>query len=470
MQNSYQLITIVSLGISLIGCGGGGSGGSDAGNQTPSPTSTFNLSTATKLTSYPSIGVASTDRPLNDYSTATLTFPEETQNRQKYYATTSPAESYGPQAHLLDLNAISTWREGWTGKGTTISIIDDFNTRLNVTIAFDPIRRRKDDSAYNGTYTADYTVSYTRATTVNHGSLVSNIAGGDFSTSKSSTSVTLQVKQDSNLISDSCIIKTQTSQYSNPTCSSSFYESYYLTGISQAAVLTTQNVPGVAAQALVIQNTINLSSAQNALKTVADLQGHLQNSASVDVINLSLGSEIPTSNRTFDEVMGETQKFPLPRQINSVITVAAGNGGAPCATSNLNGCNAVAVSLAFQNQTKASTIVVGALTGTGTSENIATYSTRAGILADRFILAQGNTGFFANMQGTSFAAPRVAGVAAILKQKYPSLTASQISSVILLSANKDINNDGIPDFTGVSPIFGHGKLSLSRALALAGAI
>jgi subtilisin family serine protease len=226
----------------------------------------------------------------------------------------------------------------------------------------------------------------------------------------------------------------------------------------------------VAAQALVIDNTVNLSSAQNPLKTVADLQGHLQNSSSVDVINLSLGAEIPTSNRTFDEVMGEAQKFPLPRQINSVITVAAGNGGAPCATSNLNGCNAVAVSLAFQNQTKASTIVVGALAGTGTSENIATYSTRAGILADRFILAQGNTGFYANMQGTSFAAPRVAGVAAILKQKYPSLTASQISSVILLSANKDINNDGIPDFTGVSPIFGHGKLSLSRALALAGAI
>jgi subtilisin family serine protease len=188
------------------------------------------------------------------------------------------------------------------------------------------------------------------------------------------------------------------------------------------------------------------------------------------VINLSLGSEIPTTNRTFDEVMTEVQKFPLPRQINSIITVAAGNGGAPCATSNLNGCNAVAVSLAFQNQTKASTIVVGALTGSGASENIATYSTRAGILADRFILAQGGTGFFANMQGTSFAAPRVAGVAALLKHKYPSLTAAQISSVILLSADKDINNDGIPDFTGVSPIFGHGKLSLSRALALAGAI
>ncbi len=74
------------------------------------------------------------------------------------------------------------------------------------------------------------------------------------------------------------------------------------------------------------------------------------------------------------------------------------------------------------------------------------------------------------MVGTSFAAPRVSGVAAILKQKYPSLTAAQISNIILLSADKDINNDGTPDFIGVSPIFGHGKLSLTRALALAGAI
>jgi hypothetical protein len=39
-----------------------------------------------------------------------------------------------------------------------------------------------------------------------------------------------------------------------------------------------------------------------------------------------------------------------------------------------------------------------------------------------------------------------------------------------MSASKDINNDGFDDFTGVSPIYGHGKVSLSRALALAGAL
>ena len=94
-------------------------------------------------------------------------------------------------------------------------------------------------------------------------------------------------------------------------------------------------------------------------------------------------------------------------------------------------------------------------------------NTSAGFLADRYILASGDTGLSPTVQGTSFAAPRVAGVAAILKQKFPQLTSADIASVILESADKDMNNDGKPDFTGVDPIFGHGKLSLENALKLA---
>ena len=159
--------------------------------------------------------------------------------------------------------------------------------------------------------------------------------------------------------------------------------------------------------------------------------------------------------------------FPLP-VVSAVITVSAGNGGTACATQDLNGCNAVAIAMAYQGATSASTLVVGALV-TGTNENIATYSTRAGVLAQRYVLASGLQGE-TNIEGTSFAAPRVAGIAAILKQKYPSLTAAQIANIILLSASKDINNDGIDDFSGVSSIYGHGKASLTRALALVGAL
>lgn len=468
-QHNLNWGAAIAAMLALTACGGGGGSGSsggDGGGQTPA----YSLSQPAKLSSYPSTGVASTVQPLTDYGTATLSFPEETATGQKYYASTTTPETYGPKAHLTDVGVTAAWTAGWTGKGTTISVIDDFNTTSTKTVIFDQATRKKDDSDWYGTYTAEYYVTYTLDALVSHGNLVANIAGGDFSAAKTASTKTLKARTDSNLINGSCVINTRTSSYFSPTCSSSFYKSYYLAGVTQTATLRTQPVPGVAAEAFVVTNTINLSSSQNPIQTVADIQGHLQNSSAVDVINLSLGSEIPTSNRTFDEVMTEVQKFPLPRQIDSVITVAAGNGGAPCATADLNGCNAVAVALAFQNQTKKSTIVVGALTGSGTSENMSTYSTRAGILADRFILANGETGFFTGMQGTSFAAPRVAGVAAILKQKYPSLTSAQIADVILLSADKDINNDGTPDFTGVSPFFGHGKLSLSRALTLAGAL
>ena len=74
------------------------------------------------------------------------------------------------------------------------------------------------------------------------------------------------------------------------------------------------------------------------------------------------------------------------------------------------------------------------------------------------------------IRGTSFAAPRVTGAAAILRQKFPNLSGAQAASVLLLTASKDINNDGLDDFSGVSDTFGHGKLDLGAALSPFGAL
>ena len=76
--------------------------------------------------------------------------------------------------------------------------------------------------------------------------------------------------------------------------------------------------------------------------------------------------------------------------------------------------------------TKENTILVGATTSSGVSESLATYSSRGGMFSDRFLLASGDTGMYiANgdeVTGTSFAAPRVAGAAAILRQKFPNIS------------------------------------------------
>ena len=67
--------------------------------------------------------------------------------------------------------------------------------------------------------------------------------------------------------------------------------------------------------------------------------------------------------------------------------------------------------------------------------------------------------------GTSYAAPVVAGYAAVVMQKFPNLTAQNTSSIILDTARYDTltcNPNCDPT------IYGKGEASLSRALAPVG--
>jgi subtilisin family serine protease len=410
---------------------------------------------------------------VNDYGVGTLsiTSSQETDlygTVATYSAFTSSSLQIFPTTHL-DTDVLNAWTNGWNGNGVTVSIIDDFNSVSTTVTNQTPIAARTaayDSGNFYGKVSAQHNVQYSWNTSFSHGSMVSNIAGGDYDGQTLTATITPSLTTDTKT---GCTIVRAGVNFSNYTsdCPTNFYVQT-LSPNRGSSTITYKKVAGIAKKSTVVDNNVNLSSNQNPLQTVADIQGHLRNSAYLGVVNLSIGATISTSGRTFDEVMAQVSSYPIP-DVDAVVTVAAGNGGSACASADLNGCNAVAVALAFQNATNSKTIVVGALSGSGSSENIATYSTRAGILANRFVLASGEEGV-SGVVGTSFAAPRVAGIAAILKQKFPNLNSSQIANIILLSANKDINNDGVNDFTGVSPIFGHGKVSLSRALALAGAM
>jgi subtilisin family serine protease len=471
MKNTIKLILATASVALLAACGGGGGDGTGGGG---SGDSEYALITPSRLTTMPINGSASYPAAVTDYGTGTISF--STANvlggsgnaNATYNTATSATFAYFPTPHLTS-DVLNAWSSGWTGAGVTISIIDDFNNSAGTITRVSPsiIRTADYDDSFYGKVQGTYTMVYQWLDSFSHGALVSNIAGGD-SDGQQLTRLAVPTTVRS-VTKTGCVTLRASNAYSGYTteCDADFYIQSF-PSYTETFDVTYKKVAGVAKQSLVVNNNVNLSARQNPIQTVADIQGHLSNSAYLGVINLSLGSDIPTSGQTFSEVMAEVSKFPLQR-VDAVITVAAGNGGAPCATENLNGCNSVAVAMAYQQATSASTIVVGATSGVGSSENIATYSTRAGVLAQRFVLAPGDEGS-PNIQGTSFAAPRVAGVAAILKQKFPGLTSAQIANVILLSASKDINNDGTDDFTGVSPIYGHGKLSLTRALALAGAI
>ena len=84
------------------------------------------------------------------------------------------------------------------------------------------------------------------------------------------------------------------------------------------------------------------------------------------------------------------------------------------------------------------------------------HSVRAGAARHAFLVAPDDNGP-TTFAGTSFAAPRVTGAAAVLSQRCPALTPEQIGYVLLMSA-RDL---GAP---GVDPVYGYGLLDLENAL------
>lgn len=430
----YLSMFLVSLIIVILtGCG---SGGSDS--------TSINLSTVDNSDSTANASIS-----LNQVSNSAT--PE------LIYGSVTQAVEFGARAHLSDVGSVP----GLSGQGVSIVIIDDFVTTEPTSIIFNNVKRTLLTTATTSS-PAQITVcgvTHEWNTTFLHGQLVQDIAGGK--------TVALQ-GYPVNLV--------QVSRGTDPACSSSFYQ-----GAPSSAFtgqITTSSINGVAPNAFMHHDSVILGSA-GAIDSAITVQGHLLNaltSSPTGVINLSLGADfVATSGQTLSTALSAIEAaVPIPSStvVNSVITVAAGNSGKACNQDSLDGCNVIAVALVNETPTASSTIVVGALTGGVGQQTVADYSTRPGALASRFIYASGDTGFFPDAngnlaQGTSFAAPRVAGVAALLREKYPLLTSAQICDLILSSADKDMNNTGVATFSGIDPIYGNGKLSLANALTLA---
>jgi len=102
--------------------------------------------------------------------------------------------------------------------------------------------------------------------------------------------------------------------------------------------------------------------------------------------------------------------------------------------------------------------------GVDQNGNPRTENGNAGVLADRMLTAAGNNvlvvdkdGRYANVTGNSFAAPAVAGAAALLKQYWPQLGGKAISRILLDTAT----DAGAP---GIDAVFGAGILNVEKAM------
>ncbi len=139
---------------------------------------------------------------------------------------------------------------------------------------------------------------------------------------------------------------------------------------------------------------------------------------------------------------------------------AAGNSGTYCPDKRIQACTYGAAVVHQQRENgktdKDAFMWVGSLNDAGTA--LADYSHSAGDMSSDFMVAHDDVLSPGDAAGTSFAAPRVAGAAALVRQKFPLLDGAELKSLLLNTAT-DMGASG-PD-----PIYGMGKLDLGNALS-----
>lgn len=169
------------------------------------------------------------------------------------------------------------------------------------------------------------------------------------------------------------------------------------------------------------------------------------------VINMSLGGA----------AMDATLRAAISRATSAgiIVVIAAGND------SDVNPTDFSQV--AATADAHGLVMIAGGLDSTG--NDMADFSNQAGNMAQYFLTARAQgvatineNGTLVSADGTSFAAPAVAGAVALLADAFPNLSAAQIVDLLYSTAD-DLGA------TGTDSTFGHGKLNLTEAFSPQGA-
>ncbi|MDO4919347.1 S8 family serine peptidase [Kocuria sp.] len=204
-----------------------------------------------------------------------------------------------------------------------------------------------------------------------------------------------------------------------------------------------EGILGVAPDAQVLPVSLGLGAQQPGEKSVdeqipAAVRWAVDHGA--DVINMSVGSDSTAWPQSWDSA------FAYAEEKNVLVVAAAGNRG-----SGLNQVGAPA--------TIPGVLSVGGVDRSGTaswdSSSQGISIAVAGPSEDMVGAMPGNG--YAEWSGTSATAPLVAGTAALIKQKYPDLTAGQVAERIVRTAH-DAGDKG------KDPLYGYGILDVEAAL------
>lgn len=437
---------LILSGLLLLAACGGGGGGPSA-SLPPAPGTGSGGTGSGGTGSVPPTGDTTlgtpapvTDSQINAYSTATLSWTATSAARDGSHSVIAV-----PMDHieLGDTNARHAWKQGWTGKDQTIAVIDDFNTPnpKGARILYSDLPIQSSQGA-NGK------ISFAFEAGITHGALVAALAGGEHQLIPEGADVYERIK---------------------PSFCADNGQGGCINGY--ATLNSVQPSYGVAKDATIAKVSVDLSSRQNPTATLNDIMKAVEKHHDKAAINLSLSGPVPTSLTSFAAVANDfATRGHITTKSEAVIVVALGNQRGLCRQNSMNSskCNRIGVAFTHMDQLKDSTILVGALTGKARAR----YSNQAGDLKAFTLFAQ-DTASFSGLNesaklGTSFAAPRVAGAAAILRHKWPKQTAAQITRLLLDTASKDIDQDGTADFTGISEVLGYGRLDLKAALSPVG--
>jgi hypothetical protein len=303
--------------------------------------------------------------------------------------------SDGPQQH----NAATAWGSGWTGQGVTIAVVD---TGIDID---SPEFAGRISSASRDMFSASTNRGYNA--TDDHGTNVAMVAAaardntGILGMAWSASIMALRSDDPNSCVSDS--------GSTDPDADCEFADS-------------------------TIAAAIDYATAHGA-----------------KVINLSLGGDPPSSS--------VTTAVSNAAAAGVLIVVAAGNDGE---------ANPDAFGSGVDTAGGGAVIIAGSIDENGA---ISSFSDKAGNQPTHFLTARGEgicceyqdgklfvdaDGFIYLLSGTSFAAPQIAGAAALLAQAFPNLTGRQIADILLRSAFD-------AGAAGTDAVYGRGILDIAKA-------